>query len=85
MKGAIDGLSVQQEGLGIRAKEIGSQINVLRSEFENLSAAKSQIEDTDYAAEVSRYVRARVLRDAAQFMAGLALKQNAGLIQALLG
>lgn len=41
--------------------------------------------DTDYAEEVSRYVRASVLRDAAQFITGLALKQNANVIAALLG
>ena len=85
VQGAIDSLQVQQEGLAIHAKDINSQINMARTEFENLSAAKSQIVDTDYAEEMSKYVRASVLRDAAAFMAGMAMKENAHLIQVLLG
>lgn len=43
VQSAIDSLATQQAGVGIRAKDIGSQINALRTEFENTSAARSQI------------------------------------------
>ncbi len=85
VQSAIDSLDTQRAGAGIRAKDINSQINVLRTEFENTSAARSQIMDTDYAQETANYMRASVLRDAATFITGLALKQNANLIQTLLG
>ena len=40
--------------------------------------------DTSYAAETAQYVRESALRDAAQFMTGLALKQNRDVVLKLL-
>ncbi len=81
---AVNGLATQRAGAGIRAKDLESELRMLQDKFANLSAARSQIVDTDYAAEVSKMVRARVLKDAAQFMLGLALKQNSQMVETLL-
>jgi flagellin len=84
VQAAIDRMSGQQAGLGIAVKAIESNIRVLRDRFENVSAVKSQIVDTDYAAETATMIREQVLREAATFVAKLAMQQTKTLIGALL-
>lgn len=82
---ASKSLALSRGAIGNQMKSLDSQNEQLRLEFENISAAKSDIVDTDFAAEVTRYVRADILKSAAQFMARFAIKHNSDTVLALLG
>ena len=84
IKAAIDSLATQRAGVGIRAKDIQSDIRSLQERFISLSDVHSRIVDTDYAAESARLVRASVLREAALFVTQIALGQNAQVLKSLL-
>ncbi len=73
---ALESVITSRGGIGIRTREIQSEIRQSMTEFENVTAARSQIEDTDYAAETSRLVRAQVLQQAGIFTATLADRVN---------
>jgi flagellin len=81
---AVSALAEGRAGVGLRMQEIACDLRVLQTNFEGLSAAHSQIMDTDYAAETGNLIRATMLRDAAQFVAILALQRNKELVQKLL-
>lgn len=85
VQSAIDNLATQRAGLGIREKDIQSNVRQLREKFEDLSQAHSQIVDTDYAAETAKMMRASVLREVAAFVTQMAQKQDAAFITTLLG
>jgi flagellin len=59
---AQKGSSGRRAAIGNATRDIGSQQRVLMVELENLTGARSQIEDTDYAAETSTLVRAQLLQ-----------------------
>jgi flagellin len=59
---AQKGSSGRRAAIGNATRDIESQQRVLMVELENLTGAKSQIEDTDYAAETSTLVRAQLLQ-----------------------
>ncbi|MBS0187990.1 MAG: flagellin [Planctomycetes bacterium] len=73
--GAIGQNSAERAAVGSKAKELESGERLLLEQIESVSGAKSQIEDTDYAKEVSSLVRGQVLQQAAAFMMQTAMKQ----------
>ena len=50
--------------LGSVQNRLSSTINNLGSQVENLTAANSRIEDTDFAAETARYTSTNILQQA---------------------
>lgn len=73
--GAIDQNSSDRAAIGARAKDLESQERLLQQQIEGVSGAKSDIEDTDYATEVSSLVKNQVLQQAAAFMMQAAMDQ----------
>lgn len=82
---AIDRYSFSRAGLGNRAREIDSEIRLLQNELEQVMGIKSQILDTDYAAETSNLIRQQVLQQAATFTMQIARKSHADTVLQLLG
>ncbi|HRJ50165.1 MAG TPA: flagellin, partial [Phycisphaerales bacterium] len=64
VQAAITGIATIRAGIGARTQKLESMIRTSRSEIENLSAARSRVLDTDYAAETSNAIRARTLQQA---------------------
>lgn len=81
---ALASLTTSRAGVGIRQNDIHAEVQVLRAQFENLTAARSLIMDTDYAAEMAEMVRRTMLREAARFVTQLALEQNRSVVLKLL-
>lgn len=79
---AIDGVAAVRAGAGLRAKAIESEMSLLRTELENVAAARSVIVDTDVAREISQLVRARILKQATLFAQRTALAHSAANILA---
>jgi len=73
---AVADIATKRAGIGIRSNEIHSEIRVSMTEYENVTAARSLIEDTDYAAETAKLVRAQVLQQAGIYTAQLADQVN---------
>jgi len=65
----------ERASIGAKAKDLESQERLLQQQIEGVSGAKSQIEDTDYATEVSSLVKNQVLQQAAAFMMQTAMQQ----------
>jgi len=65
----------ERASIGAKAKDLESQERLLQQQIEGVSGAKSQIEDTDYATEVSSLVKNQVLQQAAAFMMQSAMQQ----------
>jgi len=63
-QGATNRIATARAGIGINIKEIDSKRSVLSEELINLSESLSSIEDTDFAAEASKLVRAQILEQA---------------------
>lgn len=68
----VDHVSTNQAAVGLEMRRIDTERRRLLIENENIAAARSQIEDTDYAAETSNLVRNQVLQEAATFAITLA-------------
>ena len=69
VEGAIRSTSFERARIGALIKyDIGSTINALEVQYENLSAAESSIRDTDFAAETARLARWQVLTETASAM-----------------
>ncbi|MBX3388334.1 MAG: flagellin [Phycisphaeraceae bacterium] len=73
--GAIGQNSADRAAIGAKTKELESQERLLQQQIEGVSGAKSQIEDTDYASEVSNLVKNQVLQQAAAFVMQTAMQQ----------
>ncbi|HHT00328.1 MAG TPA: flagellin-like protein [Thiomicrospira sp.] len=87
---AIDGITTAIEQLGIQRSELGAQQNGLSSAIDNLQnqnvntfAARSQINDTDYARALSEQVRQNVLQDSAIAMQAQTNQSRASVLQLL--
>ncbi len=76
IEGAISDVATTRGAIGARGKDLESQIRVSQSELENLSAAKSQILDADYAAEVSNLIRSQTLQQASMYMMQVMMQQG---------
>jgi len=61
---AIDGVASQRADLGAVQNRLVSTVSNLQSVSENLSAAKSRIEDADFAAETAELTRAQIIQQA---------------------
>ncbi len=64
VQAAADQVSRSRADMGAKSNSNRSRINALSAEFENTMAAKSAIEDTDFAKETSEYVRTQILGEA---------------------
>lgn len=72
---AVDQNSRERAFLGTQQRDFDNQEQSLRSEIENITGAKSEIEDTDYASEVANLVKGQVLQQASMFMIQAAMQQ----------
>lgn len=61
---AREQVSTTRAAIGNQLREIDSRRNVIGEELINLNASLSSIEDTDYAAETAKLVRAQILESA---------------------
>jgi flagellin len=76
---AIREVSTLRGQLGsVQSRLFESNINALRVEFENLSASRSQIADTNFAEEITALIRERILRQT-----GLTVLRQSNLSQGL--
>ncbi|HED38971.1 MAG TPA: hypothetical protein ENJ13_00905, partial [Chromatiales bacterium] len=64
MDGALDQVNSLRSELGAIQNRFESTISNLAATSENLSAARSRIQDTDYAAETAALTRAQILQQA---------------------
>lgn len=68
IESAIGEVATNRGAIGARSRDVESKIRTSQAELENLSAARSQILDADYATEVSNLVRAQTLQQASLYM-----------------
>ena len=61
---AIDQVSKQRSGLGAFMNRMESSINNMQATSENLSAARSRIQDADFATETAQMTRNQILQQA---------------------
>jgi flagellin-like hook-associated protein FlgL len=65
---AVHQNSTEQAFLGVQQRDYDAKERAIQMEIENITGAKSQIEDTDYASEVANLVKRQVLQQASMFM-----------------
>ena len=80
---AIKSVSTQRAKLGAVQNRLEHTVNSLNTANENLSAAESQIRDTDMAAEMIKYTKSNILQQASQSMLAQANQQPQGVLQLL--
>jgi flagellin len=80
---AIQTVSSQRAKLGAVQNRLEHTVNSLNTANENLSAAESQIRDTDMAAEMIKYTKSNILQQASQSMLAQANQQPQGVLQLL--
>lgn len=85
VRGARDTISNARAEAGLAAKASDSEIRTLQEELTNLSGAKSQIEDVDYASEVSTLVRKQVQQAAAEYIMRMTMDLQRQSVLSLLG
>ena len=76
--GALQAVNGQRAKFGALQSRFESTISNLRSASENLSASRSRIQDTDFAAETANLTRSQILQQAGTAMLAQAnaLPQN---------
>ncbi|PCF96124.1 flagellin [Vreelandella nigrificans] len=82
---AIKRLDQQRSYLGAVQNRFESVIDGLNNSIVNLSAARSRIQDTDYAKEASNFVRAQILQQAGIAMLAQANQQPQMILRLLEG
>ncbi len=80
---ALKAVSTQRAKLGAVQNRLEHTVNSLNTANENLSAAESQIRDTDMAAEMIKYTKSNILQQASQSMLAQANQQPQGVLQLL--
>jgi flagellin len=80
---AISRVSMQRAGLGALQNRLESTVNNLTVTQENLTAAESQIRDTDMAKEMIEYTKFSILQQAAQAMLAQANQAPQAILQLL--
>ena len=70
---AIAEIDALRSGLGAVQNRVQSVINTIQTTVVNLSAARSRIEDADYATEVAALTRAQILQQAGSSVLGQAI------------
>lgn len=73
---ATSQLADEAGAMGAREQQLDSEKRVMLTQLENTSAARSQITDTDFAAETSSLVRPKVIEQAGRAMTFFAQQQN---------
>ncbi len=80
---AINAVSMQRAGLGALQNRLEYSVNNLTTTNENLTAAESQIRDTDMAKEMINYTKFNILTQAAQSMLAQANQAPQQVLQLL--
>lgn len=80
---AIKTVSTQRAELGAVQNRLEHTVNNLTTTEENLTAAESQIRDTDMAKEMIKYTKSNILQQASQSMLAQANQQPQGVLQLL--
>ena len=76
---AVKTVSMQRAGLGALQNRLEYTVNNLTTTNENLTAAESQIRDTDMATEMINYTKNNILQQASQAMLAQANQQPQAL------
>lgn len=82
--GVLSSITSARAGTGAAQKSLDAENRALQSRNENLSAAISQIVDTDYASEVGALIRSQALAEAAAFATQLSQRLQADLVLSLI-
>lgn len=82
---AREAVTSERAAAGARAQGLDHEQNALMKQLEELTGARSKIEDTDFAAEASEFVRAQAQQQVALFTRMMAEKQKASTVLQLLG
>ncbi len=80
---AINAVSMQRAGLGALQNRLEYTVNNLTTTNENLTAAESQIRDTDMAKEMINYTKFNILQQASQAMLAQANQAPQAVLQLL--
>ena len=80
---ALKSISINRAELGAVQNRLEATINNLTSANTNTMAARSRIQDADFAAETTQLARGQILTQAAQAMLGQANQSQQGVIQLL--
>lgn len=80
---AVKSVSMQRAGLGALQNRLEYTVNNLTTTNENLTAAESQIRDTDMATEMISYTKFNILQQASQAMLAQANQQPQAVLQLL--
>ena len=80
---AIKTVSAARSLLGAKQNRLEYTINNLENYSENLTAAESQIRDTDMASEMTKYTKNNILQQAAQSMLAQANQSTQGVLSLL--
>lgn len=80
---AINSVSMQRAGLGALQNRLEYTVNNLTTTNENLTAAESQIRDTDMASEMINYTKFNILQQASQAMLAQANQAPQAVLQLL--
>jgi flagellin len=80
---AVSKVSFQRAGLGALQNRLESTVNNLTVTQENLTAAESQIRDTDMAKEMIEYTKFNILQQSAQAMLAQANQAPQAILQLL--
>ncbi len=83
LDGAIKAVSFQRAGLGAMHNRLEYTINNLTTTSENLTAAESQIRDTDMAKEMIEYTKYNILFQASQAMLAQAMQAPKDILKLL--
>jgi flagellin len=84
VQAALSDLTTRRAALGAESNSIDAQVRAAQVELENTVAAKSQIQDTDYAQETATLVREQTRQQAAMYVTQLAQQQRAQIVLDLL-
>lgn len=83
VESAVKTVSMQRAGLGALQNRLEYTVNNLTTTNENLTAAESQIRDTDMATEMINYTKNNILQQASQAMLAQANQQPQAILQLL--
>jgi flagellin len=80
---AMKTVNTARAGFGAAQSQLQSVVNNLNSNIENLSDARSQIEDTDFSSETAALAKAQILQQASTAMLAQANQSQQGVLRLL--
>lgn len=80
---AINSVAAMRSNLGVTQRRLGHIINDLTAEDINISAARSRIQDTDFAAEISNFTKLQILQQSGTAILAQANAQPQSVLQLL--